>query len=593
MKPLLPFLLLTALFFTFLQCKPDPKPDANWKRTSNEVIVRLGAEPSGLNPVVAIADQNSVQVMRHIFMYLMNIDPKTSKLEPSLVKSEPVIENITEGPLKGGLRYTFEIRGEAVWDDGSPVTANDYVFSLKTVFNPKIPAQRIRPYLAMIQAVEVDPANPRKFSVLTNDTYILTLEAIVATVPVLPAYNYDPQGFMSDIPLADLIDPARAKALESDPRLQQFADLFTSERFGRDPASVSGCGAYALESIGEDQRITLIKKAGWWGDNISPQPPSLQAFPARLIYWPIRDQASAVSLLKSESIDLGVGIDAKDFIDLKNLPEVTADYAFFTPPTYSYYFIYVNTKNPKLNDSKTRMALAHLLNVDEIIETVFYGLGERINGPVLPMKDYFNKDLPMIPFSVEKAKILLSEAGWTDSNNNGTVDKVVNGERVEMKLTYLISNVPAQEKIAAIFKDAASQAGIDLEIISKEFQAQRADLNTRNYELASGALSAPPVLDDPYQVWHTASDTPDGTNRTSFGNAQSDELIEAIRQTIDKKQRDQMYRTFQKMVYDEQPMLFLLTPQSRILIHKRFEAFASALSPGFFPHQYQLVESLR
>lgn len=593
MRRRLPFLLFFALLFSFYQCKPDPKPDANWKRTSNEIIIRLPAEPSGLNPVVSIADQYSSQVMRHIFLYLMNINPGTSQLEPSLVKGEPSITAISEGPLKGGLRYTFEIREEAVWDDGSPVTGNDYVFSLKTVFNPRIPAQRIRPYLAMIQAVEVDPANPRKFSVLTNDTYILTLEAIVATVPVLPAYNYDPQGYLTDIPLADLIDPERAKALENDPRLQQFADLFTSERYGRDPASVSGCGAYSLESIAEDQRITLVRKTDWWGDKIKNPPSSLQAYPQKLIYWPIRDQAAAVSLLKSEDLDLGVGLDPKDFIDMRALPEVAADYEFFTPATYSYYFIYVNTKNPKLNDSKVRLALAHLLNVDQIIETVFYGMGERVNGPVLPMKDYYDKDLPLIPFSVDKAKLLLSEAGWTDSNNNGTVDKVVNGERVEMKLTYLISNVPAQEKIAAIFKDAASQAGIDLEILSKEFQAQRADLNTRNYELASGALAAQPVLDDFFQVWHTASDTPDGTNRTSFGNAQSDELIETIRQTIDKKERDKLYKTFQKMVYDEQPMLFLLTPQSRILIHKRFEAFASPLTPGFFPHQYQLVESLR
>lgn len=587
------FLVLSALFVSLTRCKSDPKPDANWKRTSNELVIRLAAEPSGLNPVISIADQYSSQVMRHIFLYLMNIDPQTGQLEPSLVKAQPVVEPIAEGPLKGGVRYTFEIREEAVWDNGTPITGHDYVFALKTVLNPKIPAQRIRPYLAMIQAVEVDRANPRKFSVLTNDTYILTLEAIVSTVPLLPAFNYDPEGQMDEIPLADLIDPEKVKALENDPRIQAFADRFTSERYGREPGSVTGSGAYALESIGEDQRITLVRKTNWWGDKVNNPPSSLMAYPEKLVYWPIRDQAAAVSLVKSEEIDIAVGIDAKDFIDMKALPEVTANYDFYTPATYAYYFIYVNTKNPKLSDSRVRMALAHLLNVEEIIETVFYGMGERVNGPVLPIKDYFNKDLPMIQYNIERAKILLSEAGWIDSNNNGTVDNLVNGERIELKLTYLITNVPAQEKIASIFKDAASQAGIDMEIISKEFQAQRADLNTRNYELASGALVAQPVLDDMYQVWHTDSDTPDGTNRTSFGNAQSDELIETIRQTLDKGERDRQYKIFQKMVYDEQPMLFLLTPQSRILIHKRFEAFASPLNPGFFPNQYQLVESLR
>ena len=591
--PFFPALLLVVLLLSITNCKSDKKSVTNWKRTSNEMVIRLAAEPGGLNPVLALTDQYATQVMRHLFLYLMTIDPQTGQLEPSLLKEAPQIDPITDGPWAGGLRYSFEIRPEATWDNGTPITGNDYVFALKAVLNPKVPAQRIRPYLGMIKDVEVDAANPKKFSVITNETYILALEAVVSTIPLFPAYNYDPEGQMAEIALVDLIDPEKVKSLENDPRLQAFADRFTSERYSRDPASIVGSGAYLLESVGEDQRFTLVKKQNWWGENISDPPSSLQAYPNKLIYWPVRDLAAAVSLVKSEEIDVAIGLDAKDFVDMKTLPGVTDNYQFFTPATYAYYFIYINTKNPKLSDNRVRQALAHLLNVEEIIETVFYGLGERVNGPVLPMKDYYNKDLPLIPYNIERAKILLSEAGWTDSDGNGTIDNMVNGERIEMKLTYLISNVSAQEKIAAIFKDAASQAGIELEVLSKEFQAQRADLNTRNYELASGALIAPPVLDDFYQVWHTDSDTPDGTNRTSFGNAQSDELIEQIRQTIDKKERDQLYKTFQKMVYEEQPMLFLLTPQSRILIHQRFDAFASPLNPGFFPNQYPLVESLR
>lgn len=590
---LLPALLLGVLILTVSNCKSDKSQAINWKRTSNEMVIRLASEPAGLNPVLSLTDQYATQIMRHLFLYLMTIDPQTGQLEPSLVKASPQIDPITEGQWTGGLRYSFEIREEAAWDDGSPVTGYDYEFALKAVLNPKVPAQRIRPYLEMIKSVEVDPGNPRKFAVITNETYILALEAVVATVPLFPKSAYDPDGQLADIPLADLLDPARAAAIENDPRLQAFADRFTSEQFSRDPQMVGGCGAYKLESIGEDSRITLSKKQGWWGDKIKDPPSSLQAYPEKLIYWPVRDQAATISLIKSEEMDIAVNIESKDFVDMKTLPEVTANFNFFNPPTYAFYFIYINTKNPKLADKRVRQALAHLLNVNEIIETVFYGLGERINGPVLPMKDYYNKDLPLIPFSIDQAKILLSEAGWTDSNNNGIIDNVINGERIEFKLTYLITNVPAQEKIAAIFKDAVSQAGIDLEIISKEFGAQRADLNQRNYELASGALVASPVLDDFYQLWHTDSDTPDGMNRTSFGNAESDELIEKIRQTIDKKERDQLYKTFQKMVYEEQPMLFLLTPQSRILIHKRFEAFASSLNPGFFPNQYPLIEALR
>lgn len=591
----LSLLSMAVLLLALPQCKTEKKPsvNANWKRTSNEMLIRLASEPSGLNPILSITDQYASQIMRHLYLPLMTIDPESFQLEPCLIADEPGVVPIADGPWKGGLRYDFEIRKEAVWDNGTPVTGHDYVFALKTVFNPKVPAQRVRPYLELIKDVQVDAANPKKFSVFTQDAYILALESIGNSVPPMPAYLYDPEGTMANIQLADLLDPAKVAALENDPGLRAFADRFTSERYSRDTASVAGCGPYALESIGDDQRVTLVKKKNWWGEKISDPPSSLQAYPEKMIYWPVRDQASAMTLIKSEDMDIAITLDAKDFLDAKALPTVEEDYNFFTPATFAYYFIYVNTKAPKLSDKLVRKALAHLLNVEEIIETVFYGLGERVNGPVLPMKDYYNKELPLIPYNIESARILLSEAGWTDSNNNGTVDKMVNGERTEMKLTYLITNVPAQEKIAAIFKDAASQAGIELEIISKEFQAQKADLNTRSYELASGALVTAPVLDDFYQIWHTDSDTPDGTNRTGFGNAQSDELIETIRQTIDKKERDRLYQTFQKMVYEEQPMLFMLTPQARVIIHKRFEAFSSPVNPGFFPNQYELVESLR
>jgi peptide/nickel transport system substrate-binding protein len=582
-------MLLLILVLLLAQCKSEPKIEQTWNRTGNELVMRLSAEPSGLNPILNITDPSATQVMRHIFMYLMVINPQSGQLEPSLLAGEPTVEP-ADG---GGLRYQFEIRDEASWDDGSPVTANDFAFSLKSVFNPRLPTQRIRPYLELIREVAVDPANPKKFSVVTKETYILALEAIVSAIPVLPAYLYDPEGLMRDIPLASLLDPAEAKKLEGDARLQSFADRFTSERTARDPGSVLGCGAYSLESIAEDQRITLVKKKDWWGDKLKSPPSSLLAYPDKLVYWPVRDNAAAISLVKSEELDVAVGIDAKDFLDLKADQNAAGAYHFFTPPMLTYYFIYVNTKNPKLSDKRVRQALAHLLNVEEIIQTVFFGMGERLNGPVLPIKDFHNKDLSPIPYNIERAKILLSEAGWTDSNNNGTVDKVVNGVRTEMKLAYLISNVPAQEKIALIFKDAASQAGIDLEVISKEFQAQRADLNARNYELASGALTAQPSLEDFYQVWHTDSDTPDGTNRTSFGNAQSDDLIETIRKTLDKTERDRLYRLFQAMVYEEQPMLFLLTPQSRILVHKRFDAFAASVPPGFFPNQYRLADTKR
>jgi peptide/nickel transport system substrate-binding protein len=593
-SPYLLFLFLSLPLLWNTGCKNEPaaQEEVPWTRTSNEVVVRLPAEPRGLNPVVTGTDQYSTQVYRgNIMLYLLGLDPKTQKFAPMLAKSQPEIKEISEGPLAGGASYTFEILEEATWDNGTPVTAEDYVFSIKAVLNPKVPAQRLRPYLEQIKDIQLYPDNPKKLTVLTDEPYILALEAMVGVVPVMPVYHYDPDGIMANFTVAQLAQADKLEVVKEDPRLQTFADQFAQEQYSRDPGQVVGCGPYRLEEWESGQRLVLAKKENWWGNELAEQYPLLQAEVDKITFRPIRDQASAAALLRSEEVDVAITLDAKDFTDLRDQPEVAAKYNFFTPANMAFYFLYLNTKDPMLEDPKVRRAIAHLVDVPEIIETVFYGLGERIIGPVHPSKDYYADALPPIDFDVEKAKLLLAEAGWTDSNNNGTIDKVVNGERTEMELTFLTTNNTANESISLYLKEAAQKAGINLEIVAKEAKAQIADLRAREYQIASGALGAQPVLDDFYQIWHTSSDRPDGYNRTGFGNATSDQLIEDIRRTLDKQQRDEMYLALQKMIYEDQPMVFLMAPQNRIVIHKRFETEASVVSPGYFPGMFRLKGS--
>lgn len=580
-------LRLTYLLFALAILAGCQSDGANWNRTSNEVIVRLPSEPGGLNPVMSIADTYARIVFRLMMPPLMDMDPVTKVYSPYLVKTRPQLEPITEGPYAGGVRYTFEMREEAKWDNGQPVLASDYIFTLKTVFNPKVPAQRIRPYLELVADVETYPDNPRKFSVVAKEPYILAEEAISASLPVLPEYLYDPDGLLKDYSLKDMLDPSKVEAMMQDSNLQAFSDQFTSEKYNRQKEYLLGCGPYAFEEWESGQRITLVKKAGWWGDALTAESPLFRAYPERIVFKPVREPAAALAQVQAEEVDITYYLEAKDFVALQQNPTVAATYNFYSPMSQSLFFVYINCRNEKLNDPRVRRALAHLYDVDAVIKTVFSGMGERLAGPFIPSKDYYRSDLPLIPLDIEKAKILLSEAGWTDTNGNGTVDKTIGGVKVEMKLSFLISN-EIQEQMALIFQQSAAQAGVEIEIVLKEFQAQRADLNSRNFELSSGALVSQPLLDDPYQIWHTSSDTPDGTNRMGFGNANSDEVIEAIRRTLDKDTRDALYRTFQQMVYDDQPVIFLFVPKGRIMIHKRFDSYASEALPGFFPEQYPL-----
>ncbi len=578
------------LLLVFPSCGPDQPAEGEsqavtFKNNDNIVRARLSAEPDRLN-IMLSTNVYARAINEQIFLYLLHFDPQTLELTPQLAKSRPEIREITEGEYAGGMAYTFELLDEARWDDGSPITAKDMEFTLKVLFNPKVNAAHLRAYLDYIAGLETYPDNPRKFTVLTSRKYILG-EAAVSNLPILPPQVYDPEGLMAPFTVEELAAPESAARLAKEaPALQQFADAFNSPKFSREKGFIAGPGPYEFVKWETGQEIVLQRKENWWGGQLAEQYPLLQAHPEKLIFRIISDPAATVTALKDQQVDVASQINAKDFVGLRENELATGLYEFHTPASMVYYYVGLNNKDPKLRDKRVRRALAHLVNVPELIDNLFYGLAERTVGPFHPTKPYYHKGLEPIPFSPEKARALLAEAGWEDSNGNGIVDKEIEGERVEMEIEYKISTTDFAENSALLFKDNARKAGINVHIVALEFTVLINDSKQRNYEMYSAAWGQDPTLDDPKQLWHTESDTPDGSNRVSFSSAEADRIIEEIRVTLDEKKRQQLYKEFQEIIYEEQPYIFLFVPLERIAISKRFEAKTSARRPGFFVNNF-------
>ena len=595
MRPLPPLnALLLALILIGTACKNDKtgqeKQDDvifSLNRPLNEAIIQLDAEPDRLNPALSTSIYSRT-VFNGIFLSLQYVDPATLELAPQLIKDKPAVTLIRSGIYKGGLAYSFEILDEAVWDDGSPVTGNDYIFTLKVVFNPKVSATAYRAYLSFIKDVQVDPGNPKRFTVYTDQQYIIGEEAVSSTIPVLPAYHYDPDGLLSDIPLSTLADPDAAEKLAAkDGRLQQFAELFESPKYNREPEGITGCGPYRLESWETNQRIVLARKENWWGAPIMEQKPGLAAYPDKLIFLQITDPNTAITALKDGQVDAMGNVAPNRFDELKETDFVSSRYNFFSPPSLAHTFIYTNTGNPKLSDKRVRKALAYAINVQEIIETIFYGYGEPSVSPVHPSSKYYDKSLAPIPYDPEKARALLAEAGWKDSNENGTVDKVINGELLEMNLNYkYTAGRDISQNIALLIQESAKRAGFNIELEAKEFAVISDDLKRRDFELVPWAKTISPTLWEPKQDFHS-----EGDNRTGFGNAETDALIDRIQVTIDEPIRNQLYKELQDILFFFFFIVYILMPTSRIAVHKRFDLVPTPLFPGFVPAQLKLKEA--
>ncbi len=580
------FLVLFTIIFSFSACKTDPKAGTETPEITkaSTVTVRLRAEADRLNPLLSYRAW-AIHIMNFIFPTLLAYDPETTELAPVLVKSRPEIEPINEGQFSGGTKYTYELLDEAVWDNGSPLTAKDYEFTLKVLFNPHVAAEVYRQYLSLIRDVSLDATNPKKFTVLTDELYIKA-EPVTGFF-ILPEYVYDPEGMLKDYKVADLTDPAKTEKHAADEKLKAFGEQFNSSKYSREKEYISGAGAYKLEEWIPGERIVIVKKENWWGDKLRDQNPMLTAYPKKMIFVPVTDPSTAISMLKDQSIDVMDAIPENQFMELKENELVNQHYNFFTPDVLGYYFLYLNMRIPKLEDKRVRRALAYLYDVDEVLNSVKLGYGIPIVGPVHPTRSYYNKSLKPIKLDVEKARNLLKEAGWTDSNGNGTVDKNIDGELVEMNLQYMITtNNPTSNNIALIFKNEARKAGVNIEITPKEANVLREDVKKREFEIFSGGLNQDPI-DDPMQVWHTSSDTPNGFNRFGFGNAETDQLIEQIRRTLDEEKRGKLFLRLQEIIYEEQPAIFMYATKDRVAIHNRFKGVKTSLvSPRYFENYW-------
>ncbi|HLP50507.1 MAG TPA: ABC transporter substrate-binding protein [Chitinophagales bacterium] len=555
------------------------------KQAKNEVIIHELSDTDMLNPT-NYQSADAGYYIAQMFQSLWGTNPKTLEYEPILVKALPIEEYDSVANL---LKYTAEIREEAVWDNGTPITSKDIAFSIKLYKAPVISNEQNRPYFELISDVITYPENPRKFTIVCNKKYILA-KSVAGSFAVIPQYIYDPKNLMDKFSISDINQ--KFEQVQEDATMKEFATEYNSEKYQRDSGYIVGSGPYAFEQWVTGQKIVLKKKKNWWGEKYNSEY-AYQAFPDRLIYRTIKDQTGALTALKSQELDVMYGIKSKDFVEqLQTSEKVKANFNLATPLSMAYTYFGINMRNPKFEDVRVRKALAHLSDVEKIIKVIGYGLGERVNGPINPYKKgAFNDTITPYDFNVAKAKALLAEAGWKDTNGDGTLDKSLNGKQTEFNITFTYNaGNDSRRDAALIFKEACRQVGINVDVVPQEWSIYIENQKKHDFEMFYGAWIGSPTPDDPKQIWHTESIN-GGSNYVYFGNAETDKLIEDIRSELNDDVRNDLYRKFQVRVHDEVPYIFIWSPKERMAISKRFtntETFI--VRPGFNEAAFKLAQ---
>lgn len=535
---------------------PLQDPDLNGVVQGDWVIKQEMADAEKLNPVVTNDATADEIISYYLFEKLLEQDRVTYELYPSLAKSMPTLS-------EDHLTYTFELRDNIKFSDGTPMTGEDIIFTFKAIKNPFTDAQALRNYFTDLERVELVDGDKYKIKFVFKQPYFRAIYALgdIKIVPkkILDLENINDRLTWESINEANLnLDPAKY------PEMKKFADFLNQEDISRNPKYVIGSGPYKLESWITGQQITVVRNDDYWNKD------SGKVYPKKIIWKTIQDQNAAIAAAKNKETDLMYVIRPIDFVDnVKNPEQFGLKKALVLEPVYSY--IGWNNKSPLFNDPKVRMAMSHAVDRQLIIDKIFFGMGIPIQSHVFYKSQYVDSTLPSIPFDLEKSKQLLAEAGWKDTDGDGVLDKIIDGQKVDFKFTFTNNNNPTRRQVALVIIDALKQIGIQADIQDYEWSVFLDKIKKHDFDAAIGAWQLSVGPEDPYQIWHSSQSDGEGSNYVSFKNERSDELIELNRITFDEEERKKILNEWQQIIYKDQPYTFLWTPTGRYLYSDRFK----------------------
>lgn len=553
---------------------------------TNVVNIRFDSAPSNLNPYLTVVGAD-LYICTRLFQGLGDLDPKALDLQPLIIQKIPVVRTVQDGPHAGQLAYDFEILPEAVWDNNTPITGNDMAFTLKLILHPLLDTKAFMSYFKDLGGLDIDPANPKKFTVYFKQYYILALESI-CQIPIMPAYNYDPSNRLGKASVNDLLDSVKVNAYKTDPDMIAFAEEYKQPKFTNDLNAISGSNAYRVVTM-NDQGAILEKKKNWWGDKLSAQRPLLSAYPEKLVYKVVKDENVIENMLKNGELDLvASSLSGTKFLEMKSKDSLNTRYDFELLPALAYNRWAFNLSKPNLQDVRVRKALAHIVDYDHFIKNIRANLAVRIVGPILPAKRYYAKDLTPYDFNIQKAKDLLAQAGWTDSNGDGVVDKTINGVNTKLVIEVLVPPIRTNQQYAESVTETARQAGIEIKTVTADINDISPKTKSGDFETAFLSAALFPGLSELSQRYHSKYLAPKGDNRSRYINPKFDALLEQIASETDDAKRDVMYIEAQKILAEDLPEVFLFAPSQPIVTSKKFDAVLTSNRPGYYEHLFKL-----
>lgn len=505
----------------------DPAKTASkgkWE-TRDTLIIATQSDIGTLIPVKPRTQSDNF-IMSNLAVDTIDSDFDCSlKKKPGLAKSWEWSED--------GKKVTLHLDDRYKWEDGEPVTADDIKFSYELAANPQVASPRVD-YLKYMK----EGANPR-----VVDDYTLEFE-------FTRAYDRDTQTAHVSLPAMP-----RHVLGKADP------GTLEGHEFAKNPTVF---GPWKVAKHVPNQMVIL--EPNWNFTGPEERRPKLD----RVIFKIIPEYSARVIALEKGEVDMIEYVNIADADRLRELDDIdvidrglrAVDYVAWNPLKYEPF-----------KDLKVRTALAHGVDIDRIMGKILAGKdgtvwGKRAVGTITPELCGAVPDIEPLAYDPEKAKALLAEAGWKDSDGDGFLDK--DGNKFAFTMVTNQGNKRRADATVEIQADL-KKLGIDMQIDTKESNTFFEKVEDREYEAFLAGWSAGLFI-DPSNTWGCETeDSLKPHNHVKYCNPEVEALIDKGLNTPDPREAAPIWKEMQAKIYADQPNLFLYWFNQAVPLHHRVE----------------------
>jgi peptide/nickel transport system substrate-binding protein len=501
---------------------PSAEPTAQLPLVFREGVI---GSVSSITPVTARtrAERDLVGL---VFSGLVKLGPEDT-YQPDLASSWTTDTS--------GKVWTFTIRDDAVWSDGSPVVAEDVVYTVSALKSPDVQGSAAGAW-ADVSVEAVDEVTVR----LTLGTPIGGVLAL-ATQPLLPSH------LLADTAFADIA-----------------ASEYATLPVGSGAFSITDVDATGATLVPVSQVVAPVEEdpsadpsALPTGDSLfTPWPrPSVTVQRANLDELRVRfypDETALTAALRAGEVDAASGLSDAALDGLAS--DATLERHVYPTTTLSAVLLNLRPTHPELRDSRARKALLAAIDRDHLVADVLGGSGDRADTLVPPESWAFDqKSAGSIAFDRKAAAKSLADAGWTKKSGKWFAPSGKSAYKLEL-LTVPATANPRLASVAAYVRDQWTALGLDVKL--DEVKGSELATRLRKGDFAAAVVDIAEGLEpDLYPLLASSQVRSTGTNLAGYQDTALDPLLAAARKPGTEEARATSWKALLSALASRMPML--------------------------------------